>query len=457
MSVSVNVNYRFDANNFFDTAAKRNALEETIGTIASRLSDDLDAIDPSGFNTWEAVFLNPATGERETLSNPTIEADTLNVVAGGRPLGGAIARGGIGGFSANGDSQFLQTVSTRGESGDTNDPATATDFGNWGGFMAFDSSLDWHFGQDPSGLGPNEFDFRTVAAHEFLHVLGFTQSNDSFAHWIEDNRFTGSQATEAFDGSGTPPLNGVSYRSHWRNDLTDGDRPVAMGPSIPSGVRQMPTQLDLAAIEDVGWAVNEAAPAQEQSFNLDIDANGQTKALTDGILTVRALFGVEGQALVQDALGVGATRTTPSAIESFITGATDALDVDGNGNTSALTDAILVARFLFGFTGQQLIQGAIGQGASRTTAEAVSAHLEQLQPDNSQSRQPATTDSLATGSESRKAPSAVEDLTHQIPTLEPRPSANQSLQSKLASANAPPNQQESQGNTQQEQDGSVVL
>ena len=44
-------------------------------------------------------------------------------------------------------------------------------------------------------------------------------------------------------------------------------------------------------------------------------------------------------------------------------------DVDGDGEVRALTDGLIIIRYLFGFTGDSLTSGALGSGASRTTQE----------------------------------------------------------------------------------------
>ena len=56
------------------------------------------------------------------------------------------------------------------------------------------------------------------------------------------------------------------------------------------------------------------------------------------------------------------------------------LDVDDDGKTEALTDGLLVIRYLFGFSGDSLISGAIGTGAERNTAEAVEAYIKERVP-----------------------------------------------------------------------------
>ncbi len=55
------------------------------------------------------------------------------------------------------------------------------------------------------------------------------------------------------------------------------------------------------------------------------------------------------------------------------------VDVDGNGSFSALTDGLLVLRFLFGFTGPALVTGAVDLvGCTRCDAPAIQAYLQTL-------------------------------------------------------------------------------
>jgi hypothetical protein len=115
--------------------------------------------------------------------------------------------------------------------------------------------------------------------------------------------------------------------------------------------------------------------------NLDVDANGEATALTDGVLIVRYLFGVSGTQLTDGALGTGATRTDPDEIIAFLDpGLTTMLDVDLNGEAGALTDGVLIVRYLFGVTGTQLTDGALGTGAVRTDAAEIIAFLDGFLP-----------------------------------------------------------------------------
>jgi hypothetical protein len=119
------------------------------------------------------------------------------------------------------------------------------------------------------------------------------------------------------------------------------------------------------------------------SITLDIDGSGSaTKydALTDGVLAVRYMFGLTGSALTAGALGGTATRTDPSLIKAYLDSNAWMFDIDGDGNVDATIDGLLILRYLFGFRGASLIQGAIAAGAPRDTSEAIEAYLGVLTP-----------------------------------------------------------------------------
>lgn len=118
----------------------------------------------------------------------------------------------------------------------------------------------------------------------------------------------------------------------------------------------------------------------EQLCNLDVDGNASYGALTDGVLVVRYLFGFSGSQLTNGAIGGGATRSDPAAIIEYLNGCSAMLDVDGNGSNGALTDGVLIVRHMFGFTGDQLINGAIGGGATRTDAASIMSYIDGYMP-----------------------------------------------------------------------------
>ena len=111
-------------------------------------------------------------------------------------------------------------------------------------------------------------------------------------------------------------------------------------------------------------------------FDFDIDVDGDTAALTDGLLVLRHLFGFAGPTLTDDALASSAARVDSETIASYLNANLGNLDVDGDGSTEALTDGLLLLRYLFGFDGPTLIEGAVGENAMRTSATEIRAYIE---------------------------------------------------------------------------------
>jgi hypothetical protein len=119
---------------------------------------------------------------------------------------------------------------------------------------------------------------------------------------------------------------------------------------------------------------NTATPT---SAPLDADADGSAGALTDGLLFLRYLFGFRGSTLVAGAIAPGADRDTAPEIEGYIASILAMLDIDGNGSAGPLTDGLLILRYLFGFRGAPLADGATGSNATRDAA-AIEVYLAPL-------------------------------------------------------------------------------
>ena len=118
---------------------------------------------------------------------------------------------------------------------------------------------------------------------------------------------------------------------------------------------------------------------------LDIDGNGQYDALTDGLLLLRGLFGLNEAALIEDAVASDATYTTSEEISSKIDALGDMTDIDGNGRADALTDGLVILRYLFGLRDDVLINGVIASDAVVTDASEVSARIADLMSESEQS------------------------------------------------------------------------
>ena len=106
----------------------------------------------------------------------------------------------------------------------------------------------------------------------------------------------------------------------------------------------------------------------EPLYHIDIDGDGNFDALTDGLLILRNLFGLTGESLTAGALATEAVFVTSADIESRINALGMKLDIDESGSLDALTDGLIILRYLFGLTGESLINNVIAIDAQRTEA-----------------------------------------------------------------------------------------
>jgi len=118
--------------------------------------------------------------------------------------------------------------------------------------------------------------------------------------------------------------------------------------------------------------------------SLDVDASSPDSkydALTDGLLLLRYMQGITGDALVAGALGQTAARTDPAQIKLYLDFLGAKLDIDGDGNVDPATDGVLIVRYLLGLRGDPLIANAVAlPGAMRQTAMAIEQWLQDLLP-----------------------------------------------------------------------------
>ncbi len=137
---------------------------------------------------------------------------------------------------------------------------------------------------------------------------------------------------------------------------------------------------------DLGSVVNAAGgdgsdigAFEFSDLSIDIDGDGNYDPLTDGLLIIRYLFGLTGNALTSNAIGTLPARSTPQEILQYLDSIRPALDVDGNTQADALTDGMMLIRYLFGLRGPALTAGAIGSNPGRTEA-AMGPYIQSLMP-----------------------------------------------------------------------------
>ena len=107
----------------------------------------------------------------------------------------------------------------------------------------------------------------------------------------------------------------------------------------------------------------------------DVDGNNEADALSDGLLILRYAFGLRGDSLTDGAISPNSPYSD-SEVLSRIENTMSYADVDGNGEVDALSDGLIILRYLFGIQGDTLIDGTISPDATRTSIEEVVAYLE---------------------------------------------------------------------------------
>ena len=128
----------------------------------------------------------------------------------------------------------------------------------------------------------------------------------------------------------------------------------------------------------------QAGQAEERPFNMawDIDGNGSLDSETDGKLVASYLLGFSGNHLTEGKIGENAARATPEEVGDYLNFFLDQgyLDVDGDSAHDAMTDGVLVCRYMRGISGQALIESAIAPNATRTSAWEITLFLESARP-----------------------------------------------------------------------------
>ena len=135
--------------------------------------------------------------------------------------------------------------------------------------------------------------------------------------------------------------------------------------------------------------LNSSTELRPQRFHLDVDGDGSVTALGDGLMVIRKLFGnaFAGDALTNKAVANNASRST-AEIHSFLEEgiAAGRLDIDRDGQTTALGDGLMIIRHLFGnaFSGSALTSKAISTSSQYyglvDAPNQISANIDALIP-----------------------------------------------------------------------------
>ena len=274
IALNIQLDYTYDSLGFFSGANtfRRDIMEAAANVFEDRILDELTGISNfnDGFNNFEfsATLERPDTSA--IVSGPsTIDPNTVIVYVGGTNLLDVSTLGEAGpnpfSISVSGSpvawEPWIDNVFTRGQGDGTQasvDGNSAFDTSLWGGKISFNNNANWYFDTDPStdeAFSGN--DFYSVALHEMSHALGIGTA-DAWFNLINFSMgtFEGSNAVTSHGG----PV-ALANEGHFANGtlstVNGNTQEAAMDPSLTEGTRKRLTDLDWAALEDIGWEISE--------------------------------------------------------------------------------------------------------------------------------------------------------------------------------------------------------
>lgn len=161
-----------------------------------------------------------------------------------------------------------------------------------------------------------------------------------------------------------------SANPDWPGDDSEAVKLFSANFTTALGINEDETNINFTSsstAQGFVFSSTDVVIAPEQ-YTYDIDGNGQLDALTDGLQIIRHLF--EPDDVLESAIAAnpgrdfndnGVAGEPVEDIQAYLnfSGNTNPFDVDGNGESDALTDGIMIARYMFGFRGEALTTGLL--------------------------------------------------------------------------------------------------
>jgi beta-glucanase (GH16 family) len=249
-----------------------------------------------------------------------------------------------------------------------------------GGQVSLDISYDVSTNDNLlSGLGLN--------VHYDSNVLEFKNINNQLLTDIAFNNYVSQKDDSNFDGNAsTDEFVSIAWASIFSGGWPNTNLPTSLftinfnvndsvSPSSPS------TTIEFSSSSVAPFYTLEAANYVMDITDLtwDFDDNGVADTLTDGLLLVRHSFGLFGDALTADVIALD-SPLTPSEVENRVAKAYSIADIDNNGEVDALSDGLLLLRYLFTLRGQDLVTDLIALDANRKDHSEIEQYIQDHMP-----------------------------------------------------------------------------
>ena len=250
-----------------------------------------------------------------------------------------------------------------------------------GGSFSLDISYDVSSNENQlSGLGLRiHYDSTKLEFTEVNNPLTTAKIVDTYSSVMDFDDFDANSATDSYVSIAWASLDGS-----WPNI----ELPASLL-SISFNVRNH-VAFNSSEMTTIGFSASSTSQGYDFSatdydlqiipMNWDFDSNGTADALTDGLLLLRHAFGIAGSSLTDDAIATDSTMST-AEVENALDRALMIADIDSSGQVDALTDGLLLLRYLFGIREDTLIANAVSTEASRTSHSDISDYIASYMPD----------------------------------------------------------------------------
>jgi hypothetical protein len=315
--IEIKVDYRYDSEGFFDNPAAKVVIEAAAARWSRIINQTLLPVDMKDEELVDGRFeiIHPGTGKNHVLSAAASKASDFYFKAG-QPAADEY----LGGFSLDENVWILYAGARKLDGAGRGAPiggarnlasvyADPESFLNRGfnlgvssltvigGTVSFDLDRNWSFGfLRPEGGA--SLDFYSIAVHEIGHCLGLNaRSVAEFRDLIVEDRFVGKNSVAALEADtggevvGLEIVKSSSQDYHWR----DGEyhskifplgtplyfgtvgagnlQDLLMEPvfNVGENVKRLEiTNVDAAALKDIGWSVISEDPPRGPDLDLEI-------------------------------------------------------------------------------------------------------------------------------------------------------------------------------------------